>query len=81
MCLTAWKPAPLASGARSQVGLRAAAAGGFAADLMPSLMAVKPCGVRYFSPLRAGSPGDESRGPSRATTPRDESPALRMGMP
>src|SRR5258708_15671885 len=53
ICLTVPNAAPVASGARSHAGWRGLAA--LACDcLTPSLMAVKPCGVVYFSPLRAG---------------------------
>src|ERR1700743_929838 len=55
MLFTAPKAAPVANGARSQCGL-----GGFSAAacdcLMPSLMAVKPWAVVYFSPLRVAIP-------------------------
>ena len=53
VCRTASKPAPAASGALSQRGLPASPRLSAAPRArMPSLMAVKPCGVRYFSPLR-----------------------------
>src|SRR5262245_57949392 len=55
---TASKPRPAAMGARSHCGLRPTALGAAAAvALMPSLIAEKPCGVRYLSPLRAGAEG------------------------
>src|SRR5262245_9715348 len=54
MPFTALKPAPAASGAVIQRGLPTRADGGVSAarGFWPSLMAVKPCGVTYFSPLR-----------------------------
>src|SRR6185436_3053161 len=53
MPFTALKPAPVASGAMIQRGLPTRADGDSAArDFWPSLMAVKPWGVTYFSPLR-----------------------------
>src|ERR1700722_14559186 len=57
ICLTAPNAAPVAKGARSQAGLRGLEAARCAC-FMPSLMAVKPCGVRYFSPLRVGRCSD-----------------------
>src|SRR5450631_2709097 len=53
MALTASKPAPAGARARSQDGLPASIERSTPARaLMPSRMAVKPCGVTYFSPLR-----------------------------
>src|SRR5687767_14311243 len=53
MFFTALNPAPAASGAVIQLGFPTRAEGASAArDFCPSLMAVKPCGVTYFSPLR-----------------------------
>src|SRR6185436_118448 len=53
MPFTALKPAPVASGAMIQRGLPTRADGDSTArDFWPSLMAVKPWGVTYFSPLR-----------------------------
>ncbi len=50
---TASNALPAGIGARSQFGLRPTVSGSdAAAALMPSLIAVKPCGVRYLSPLR-----------------------------
>ncbi len=46
-------PGRRASGARSQVGLRPNSTRARLGDaLIPSLIALKPCGVRYLSPLR-----------------------------
>src|SRR5262245_4611996 len=53
MPFTALKPAPAASGAVIQRGLPTRADGDSAPrGVWPSLMAVKPWGVTYFSPLR-----------------------------
>src|SRR3954452_11967091 len=54
MSLTASKPRPAGSCARIQLGWRPAGAASKPRGFWPSLMAVKPCGVRYFSPLRGG---------------------------
>src|SRR6478736_6086752 len=49
------KPLPAASGARNQEGLPASPRRSAPSRARcPSLMAVKPCGVRYFSQLRGG---------------------------
>ena len=74
---TAWRTAskrwPAGMGARSHDGLRPAGSGAvLAVALMPSLIAVMPCGVTYFRPLRAalgerfvvGLPEVEARTPS-----------------
>src|SRR5579872_3624982 len=58
MLLTAVNSLPAASGARSHGGLRSAGAAPEDA-LIPSLMAVKPCWVVYFSPLFAGRASSE----------------------
>src|SRR5271163_1521325 len=81
MPLTVANPAPVARGARSHEGLRprpsaaedapedvAKDVADTAAFLMPSLIALKPCAVLYFSPLRG----------ARACSRRG---ASRMGMP
>ena len=87
MLLTAAKPSPAGAFARSQDGLRVERRGRSTPSraLMPSRMAVKPCGVRYFSPLRAarrlGDDGDAFElGHGRhctgwAARPRSQAPA------
>src|SRR5690606_6861623 len=57
VALTVSNPFPAGIGARSQCGLRPRFIGTVpAVALMPSLIAVNPCGVRYLSPLRGASP-------------------------
>ena len=56
---TALNSAPVANGARSHGGLRGVARAAHASCFTPSLIAVKPWGVVYFSPLRTGRRRDD----------------------
>ena len=75
MLRVAPKPAPTGSCARIHAGLRPVGAASAPRDFWPSLMAVKPCGVTYFSPLRIER---DSAAPS-TTTDMSFSEAIACG--